>query len=261
MSDAAQRTENDRRIDQHRDRWLAKASLRAVYRDFQTRLRAACNSGPILKIGAGSGNLREAFPEAIALDIQWAPWLSVIADAQRLPFAAQSFANIVMLDVFHHLPHPIPFLREAMRVLRPGGRLVMIEPNISAISWLFFKLLHEEPVRLGDDPFDPAPRSSPEPYDSNQAIPYLVFLRHAWRLREEVPELRVVSTDRFALWAYPLSGGFQPWTLLPKGLAQPLLNFERIASPLLGAVAGFRLMVTAERVAANTQPAPAPHSA
>jgi SAM-dependent methyltransferase len=245
---------NDRRIDRHRARWHSKPSLRAVYRDYHLRLRKACVPGPTLEIGAGSGNLSEAFPEATSLDIQWAPWLTLVADAQALPFRSESFANIVMLDVFHHLPHPIPFLSEAMRVLRPGGRLIMIEPNISLVSWLFFKLLHEEPVKLRDDPFDPRPRSSPRPYDSNQALPYLVFLRGAARLKTDVPELKIVDIERFALWAYPLSGGFQSWNLLPAALASPLLRLEARLSPWLGALAGFRLMITAERIA-PTSPA------
>lgn len=238
-----------RRIEQHRDRWQAKPSLRAVYRDYQQRIAAALVAGPVLEIGGGAGNLRDAFDDAFSLDIQWVPWLSVVADAHHLPFGAGKFGNLVMLDVFHHLAYPLRFLSEAMRVLRPGGRLIMIEPNVSPVSWLFFKLLHEEPVRLGDDPFDPAPRSGPSPYESNQAIPYLVFLRHAARLRSLVPGLRLLSVDRFSLWAYPLSGGFQNWSLLPQGLALPLLRLESRLSPWLGGLAGFRLMAVVERAA------------
>lgn len=245
-SKATDPTDERRRIELHRARWQAKASLRAVYRDYQERIKSALVAGPVLEIGGGSGHLREALGDAVSLDIQWAPWLSVVADAHQLPFGAGVFANLVMLDVFHHLAYPLRFLAEAMRVLRPGGRLIMIEPNVSPVSWLFFKLLHEEPVRLADDPFDPAPRSGPSPYESNQAIPYLVFLRGAARLRSLVPALRLLSVERFSLWAYPLSGGFQAWSLLPPGLARPLLRLEARVSPWLGGFAGFRLMVVAE---------------
>jgi SAM-dependent methyltransferase len=237
---------DDRKIDKHRARWQDKPSLRAVYRDYQNRIKGALTDGPILEIGGGSGNLKDALPPSISLDVQWTPWLDVVADAHVLPFGDAFFGNIVMLDVFHHLSYPVTFLREAMRVLRPGGRLIMIEPNVSAVSWMFFKLLHEEPVLLGEDPFDPAPRSGPQPYESNQAIPYLVFVRKASALTSLVPQLRIRSTARFSLWAYPLSGGFQPWTLLPVFMAEPMLRLEEKLS-WLGGIAGFRLMVVAER--------------
>ncbi len=119
----------------------------------------------------GSGNLRDALPNAVSIDVQWTPWLDVVADAHTLPFEAGSFANVVMLDVFHHLSYPTRFLREAMRVLRPGGRLVMIEPNVSIVSWVLFKLLHEEPVLLGEDPFDSTPRSGRPPMKAIRRSP------------------------------------------------------------------------------------------
>jgi SAM-dependent methyltransferase len=240
-------SEEDRIIEVHRGRWESKPSLRAVYEDYQERIRKALVAGPILEVGAGSGNLRNAIPNAIALDVQWAPWIDVVGDAHELPFQDGSLGNVVMLDVLHHLSYPVRFLNETVRVLRPGGRLIMIEPNVSPLSWLFFKLLHEEPVLLGEDPFDPAPRSGPSPYESNQAIPYLIFVRRVKDLDRVSPNLRVLAISRFSLWAYPLSGGFQPWSLLPRWLAKPLLRLENLISPWLGHLIGFRLMVVAER--------------
>jgi SAM-dependent methyltransferase len=239
-----------RQIDRHRTRWQEKPSLRLVYEDYLNRIREALVPGSVLEIGGGSGNLKDAIPNCTSLDVQWAPWLDLVADAHRLPFRENSYGNVVMLDVLHHLSFPVRFLREAARVLVPGGRLIMIEPNISPVSWLFFKLLHEEPVLLSEDPFDSSPRSGPSPYQSNQAIPYLMFVRKAERLREVVSELHLHSVSRFSLWAYPLSGGFQPWTLLPERLAGPLLRVERPLSRLLGPLAGFRLMAVAEKRAA-----------
>jgi SAM-dependent methyltransferase len=51
------------------------------------------------------------------------------ADAAALPFADATFDAILIRDLLHHLPQPSLAIAEAHRVLRPGGRLTLIEPN------------------------------------------------------------------------------------------------------------------------------------
>lgn len=52
------------------------------------------------------------------------------ADAAQLPFADESFDAVLIRDLLHHLPDRLLALKEAHRVLRPGGRLYLIEPNV-----------------------------------------------------------------------------------------------------------------------------------
>jgi ubiquinone/menaquinone biosynthesis C-methylase UbiE len=49
------------------------------------------------------------------------------ADAQRLPFADESFDTVVSTLVFCTIPDPRAALAEIRRVLRPGGRLLFLE--------------------------------------------------------------------------------------------------------------------------------------
>lgn len=51
------------------------------------------------------------------------------ADATRLPFAEASFDVVLIRDLLHHVPTRLDVLTEAHRVLRPGGRLHVIEAN------------------------------------------------------------------------------------------------------------------------------------
>jgi 2-polyprenyl-3-methyl-5-hydroxy-6-metoxy-1,4-benzoquinol methylase len=44
------------------------------------------------------------------------------------------------VDVLHHLEFPVVFFREAARVLRPGGRVLMVEPAITWGSSFFYRL-------------------------------------------------------------------------------------------------------------------------
>ncbi len=219
-----------------------------VYEDYYRRVLARCVPGPILELGGGSGNFKSFAPEAVATDLIVAPWLDVVADAQALPFAAASFANLVMIDVLHHVESVRRFLTEAERVLRPGGRLIFVEPAITPLSWIFWKLFHPEPVDLGEDPLrhrepDPARR----PWDSNQAIPTLLVGRHRSALEREFPALRLRHVELLSFVAYPLSGGFRPWSLLPASWTPALLRLEGRLAPVLGRLAAFRLLAALER--------------
>ena len=136
-------------LDRYRLTWDQKPLLRRIYNDIYDRIAAACVRGTTLEIGGGIGQFKSRFPDVIATDIQSAPWLDLVTDAQKLPFAAGSVANIVMVDVLHHIEFPLLFLQEAERVLAAGGRLVMAEPAITWGSSLFYRLLHHEPVQDG----------------------------------------------------------------------------------------------------------------
>jgi ubiquinone/menaquinone biosynthesis C-methylase UbiE len=48
------------------------------------------------------------------------------ADAENLPLESASFDAVVNLISFHHYPHPDKAISEFHRVLRPGGKLVLI---------------------------------------------------------------------------------------------------------------------------------------
>ena len=52
------------------------------------------------------------------------------ADVTRLPVADDSFDAITAHSVYYMLADQAAFLREAMRVLRPGGRLILLDPAL-----------------------------------------------------------------------------------------------------------------------------------
>jgi SAM-dependent methyltransferase len=126
------------------DRLEAQAAL-----SFDEELQVLCaaglaSAGPFLEVGAGSGafarRLRTALPElrvvAADLDLRLlghagAP--AVAGDAFRLPVRSGVLGGVLLRYVLQHLPDPGAALAEARRVLRPGGRLFVIE--VDAAMW------------------------------------------------------------------------------------------------------------------------------
>jgi SAM-dependent methyltransferase len=245
-------TDPDQRQLLHRRAWNKKKSLRLLYEDFHRRLLEACPDGSILDIGGGTAHIKEHRPDAICADILPFPGIDVVADAHRLPFADRTFSGAVMLDVLHHLERPIEFLQEASRVLRPGGRLAMMEPAMTPLARRFYSRFHEEPVDMSADPFEPAAvNPHRDPFDANQAIPTLLFATEAARRRVEhtVRSLRVRSVEWLSLFAYPMSGGFRDWSLISAAMVRPILEIEERVPEAVRKRAAFRMMVVLQRIA------------
>jgi SAM-dependent methyltransferase len=242
----------DQRQIAHRGVWEQKETIRLLYRDFHRRLLDSCPAGRVLDIGGGTAHIKDVRPDIVSTDILLFPGIDVVADAHRLPFPDESFMGVVMLDVLHHLERPIEFLEEASRVLKPGGRLAMIEPAMTTLARRFYDYFHAEPLDMGADPFaDVAINPDRDPFDANQAIPTLLFATSAAcrRVEEVIPSLRVRSVKWLSLFAYPMSGGFQSWSLMPAALVGPLLAFEEKVPEAVRRQIAFRMMVVLERLA------------
>ena len=107
----------------------------------------------LLEIGCGAGNLllqatvRGSYPVALDLSMQALTFVrSRLEEAQSsneapggfaciqafgeaLPWEDESFDCILMSEVIEHLEMPQISVREAVRVLSPGGRLLITTPN------------------------------------------------------------------------------------------------------------------------------------
>ena len=64
------------------------------------------------------------------------------------------------------------------------------------------------------------------PYDSNQAIPTILFKRDSKLFLETVKGFKINSSNWLSLFAYPLSGGFKSWSLLPSKWVHAVLRIE-----------------------------------
>jgi SAM-dependent methyltransferase len=223
--------------------WQRKPVLRAIYHDYYRRLLAKLRPGRTLEIGGGTGNLKDYAQDVITSDIQPAAWLDVVADAEILPFADASFDNVVMVDVLHHVARPLVALQEINRVLKTGGHFVLLEPGVSVASG-FANRYHHERCDPRADVFSGGPMCDPsKPWDANLAVPTLLFRDGGARLAKAVSGLTLIHRQWLSTFVYPLSGGFQPWCLIPVALVRPLLWLDALIARIAGPIMGFRLFV------------------
>jgi SAM-dependent methyltransferase len=240
------RTPADDWIVAHRAAWARKPGLRRVYESWFRTLREACGGGsPVVELGCGPGFFKERHPELIATDAIANPHADAVLEAAALPFRAARIDSLVLVDVFHHLPRPAAFLAEAARVLRPRGRVAMIEPWIGLAGRVFYRWVHHETCDVRVDPVTPWSTNRKGAMEGNAALPYLFFGPRGELERLGLP-LRVVRREPFAALPWLLSGGFQSADLLPEGLLPAAERLDRLLSavPRLTAL---RCLVVIER--------------
>jgi SAM-dependent methyltransferase len=253
-------------LHQHRRVWSRKPVLASVYRPwFLALLAEVPRGGRALEVGAGPGFFREVVktlrPDVrlTSLDVLPTPWNDLVGDALCLPVRAASFEAILGTDVLHHLARPAAFFAEAARVLRPGGRLALVEPWVTPFSYPIYRFLHQEGCRLSLDPWDPFARtggSQKEAFEGDAAVPWALVGRSSaltWRsLGFPPPRVRLLNG-----FAYLLSLGFKPGSLLPRGLAPGLLALDR-AFGFAAGVFAMRAFVVWERAVSASPPASPP---
>jgi ubiquinone/menaquinone biosynthesis C-methylase UbiE len=92
-------------------------------------LEIGCGGGLLLRDALGTGVQCAGLdhsPDMAELAAERAPGAAVLlATAERLPFAADSFTAAAMSVVFFFFAEPLRVLHECHRVLRPGGRLAV----------------------------------------------------------------------------------------------------------------------------------------
>ena len=77
--------------------------------------------GDVFVVDVSRGMLRHAADKGL---------VSVCAPAESLPFPPSSFDRVIMVDALHHVNSQRQTADELWRVLTPGGRIVVVEPDI-----------------------------------------------------------------------------------------------------------------------------------
>ena len=98
--------------------------------------------GRLLDVGGGTGRvssaIRDLVDEVVIADVSFgmlekadrSTLKPVCGGSESLPFADNFFERVIMVDALHHVINQTDSACEMLRVLKPGGVLVIEEPDI-----------------------------------------------------------------------------------------------------------------------------------
>lgn len=222
----------------------SKPFLNKIYRRWYSIISEKLPAGdePVLELGSGAGFLKEYIPALITSDIMPVKGCDLACNALHLPITDNSLRAIVMMNVLHHLPQPAVFFQEASRCVKKGGRIVMIEPWVSAWSRFVYAKLHHEPFDPGADSWV-LPESGPLS-GGNDALPWIIFARDLGRFKQNHTSWLVKSIAPGFPFSYLLSGGISMRSLVPGWIYGPIDYIEsHLPEVLVGKTAMFATIV------------------
>ncbi|UCG47714.1 MAG: methyltransferase domain-containing protein [Phycisphaerales bacterium] len=208
-----------------------KPFLKRVYIDFYRQFVKAIGEPAekmIVELGSGGGFIKDVIPGVFTSDILELPNVDRIFSAAAMPFDNASVHAFFMIDVLHHIGRPRAFFSEALRCLKTGGKIVMIEPANTLWSRFIYKNLHHElfDTEAGWELGKTGPVSH-----GNGALPWIIFSRDRKIFEREFPCLKVAAMRNHTPLRYLLSGGLTLRQLVPS-CSYPLFKIvEYLLSP------------------------------
>jgi len=111
--------------------------------EYLSQFAALPVEGPVLDVGGGTGRiaagLKDQTSSMVLLDRSRkmlqeagnkADFHRITGSSDQLPFNSDSFERVLVVDAYHHFSNQSTCLQELWRVVSPGGRLVIEEPDI-----------------------------------------------------------------------------------------------------------------------------------
>ncbi len=195
---------NSRQINLLQRAQYAKGGWGRRYWDFRDRAILRClvpSDIDILDLGCGEGltleKVRARFPQARLRGVDLLPDNIEICRQHHLPaepgsayqltaVADSSQDAVLLIEVIEHLDRPEAALDEIRRILKPGGKLIVVYPNDRVFKWARLAT-----GRFTEAAFDPGHVRQWTPHD----------LRHALAARG----FSVVSTRALPFFWFPIS--------------------------------------------------------
>jgi SAM-dependent methyltransferase len=224
------------RLVAHRSMLKNKPLLREVFQDFHRTFRRLDEKyfsalGSRIELGAGVAPIRESYPDVLATDVVYDPYLDLVLDAENMNLSDSSVRVFYGQNCFHHFPHPDHFFSELDRVLAVGGGAILLEPYYGPFASFLFKRLFKTEGFDKEFPSWQTPVAGPM-NGANQALSYIVFKRDRVEFERKHPKLEIIHQELCKNhFKYLISGGLNFRQLLPTWMSPVINFFQRILFP------------------------------
>lgn len=97
-----------------------------------------------LDVGCKDGLITDVHSSAIELDMERQECLIplVVGDMHKLPFKSNVFDTVLFSHTLEHTAFPDVVLAETYRVLKQGGKIIIVVPNARFFLWPLYKITH-----------------------------------------------------------------------------------------------------------------------
>jgi SAM-dependent methyltransferase len=188
-----------------------------------------------------------AIPDCIRTDLFPYPWIDQLENAYKLSFADETISDLILSDVFHHLKYPGTALQELYRVLRKGGRVIMLEPCMSALGLIVYGLLHVEPIAITKQIQWLAPEDwSPQNIDYYAAQGNATRVFVGRKFRSQLECWQNIQAIRLSAISYAASGGYSKPQMYPTWALPAIQKMEKLLDPF-PAIFATRLIVVLQK--------------
>ena len=194
-----------------------------------------------IEIGSGGGFLKEVINDVITSDVLELPGVDKAFFAEKIPYPDKSVAAFFLLGTLHHIKEPEKFFSEINRCMKPGAKIIMIEPANTLFSRFFFKYIHHE--QFDEKKVDWKVDGKGRLGDANLAIPWIIFIRDREKFLKKYPELEIFQIKKHTPFRWFLSGGLSYRQFVPSASFGFFTKIEKLLSPFDNTLCSFMTIV------------------
>lgn len=202
----------------------------------------------ILEVGAGAA-ISEIFLKQPIVRTDILPFneFNVLGDCamERLPFKDSSFDAVLAFDSIHHSDQPSKAILELLRVIRKGGKIIIVEPFVSPLSYLPYKIFHYEETSWNFKEQGSIELSlrNLNPETGDQGVSRFVINQLSNRRSTNFPKL-IVSITYLSPFSFFATGGVSKPLKTPKIFVNFLIQVEKLIPNFIMKFLASRVILT-----------------